>query len=176
MPTILACFGITLLAFLVAGCQTTGDVNRNPALLETDRAAVGRVLDDLHEFASRADEARYFALFAPDAVFLGTDATERWSLQQFRDYAHPIFSQGRGWTYASKQRSIGFGPDGRTAWFDESLVNAKLGECRGSGALVRNDEGHWRIVQYNLTIPVPNDLADEFVRRIREHAGQASAR
>jgi ketosteroid isomerase-like protein len=134
---------------------------------EADRANVDQVLDSLHDAAARADETRYFALFAPDAVFLGTDATERWSLEQFRAYAHPIFSQGRGWTYIVQQRYTSFGPGGRTAWFDESLTNAKLGLCRGSGALVKGDDGEWRIVQYNLTIPVPNDLAEEVVKMIR---------
>ena len=59
--------------------------------------------------------------------------------------------------------------DGRTAWFDELLDNAKYGECRGSGILQRYGE-EWKIEQYNLTIPMPNDLAAEFVARIREHA------
>jgi hypothetical protein len=29
-------------------------------------------------------------------------------------------------------------------------------------------DGQWRIKQYHLTIPVPNELADEVVKRIRE--------
>src|SRR6266545_7462239 len=41
--------------------------------LETAAAAM---LDDWHAAAAAADEARYFAHFATDAVFLGTDATE----------------------------------------------------------------------------------------------------
>jgi len=136
--------------------------------MKDQRNQVDRVLDELHDAASKADGVRYFALFAPEAIFLGTDATERWTLDQFKAYARPPFAAGRGWTYAVQQRHVGFGPDGRTAWFDESLTNAKLGLCRGSGALVQSDSGAWQIVQYNLTIPVPNELADELVRRIRQ--------
>ena len=41
-------------------------------------AEIGRELDDFHDAAAHADEARYFGHFAAGAVFLGTDATERW--------------------------------------------------------------------------------------------------
>ena len=46
--------------------------------------------------AAHAHEPRYFAHFAPEAVFLGTDAAERWDLGAFRAYAHPHFAQGKG--------------------------------------------------------------------------------
>ena len=41
--------------------------------------AIAMVLDDWHAAAAAADEDRYFAHFAPDAIFLGTDASERWT-------------------------------------------------------------------------------------------------
>ena len=56
--------------------------------------------------------------------------------------------------------------DGRSAWFDERLDNASYGECRGSGVLQLRD-GAWLVEQYNLTIPVPNEIAMEVVDRIR---------
>ena len=51
----------------------------------------------------------------------------------------------------------------------ERLDNASLGETRGTGVLLLQ-EGHWRVAQYNLTIPIPNALAGEVVARIRESA------
>jgi hypothetical protein len=135
----------------------------NPKELE---AAAAKVLDELHAQASAADEERYFALFAKDGVFLGTDATERWTVEQFRAYAHPVFSQGKGWTYTVKTRNLAVDPSGAWAWFDELLENAKLGTCRGTGAL-RREAGGWKIVQYDLTIPIPNDLAEDFAARIK---------
>ncbi|MDH3731885.1 MAG: nuclear transport factor 2 family protein [Gemmatimonadota bacterium] len=144
-----------------------------PALLSgqsADEAAVSGVLDALHQAASDADFERYFGLYAEDFIFLGTDATERWDRAQFMEYARGPFSQGRGWTYTMTERHVYVAADGRTAWFDERLDNDNLGETRGSGALVKGDDG-WKITQYNLTIPVPNELAREFVARIREVAG-----
>ena len=133
----------------------------------TPKMAVNAVLDDLHDAASKADGARYFDHFLPDSVFLGTDATERWSKEQFQAYAKPHFAEGRGWTYNPGERHVTFSPAADVAWFDESLTNAKYGECRGSGVLLKTDRG-WKIAQYNLTVPVPNDLLEKVVEMIRE--------
>ncbi len=130
-------------------------------------AAVAAVLDELHAAASAADFERYFAVYADDAVFLGTDATERWPIDDFKEYARARFSEGRGWTYVVKERHVSLSEDGTTAWFDERLDNEHLGDTRGSGVLVRRD-GAWKVAQYNLTIPIPNELADEVVARVRE--------
>jgi len=140
-----------------------------PAPPSTETAAVAAVLDAFHAAAARADEGAYFALLAPNAVFLGTDATERWNKAAFRAFAHPYFAAGKGWTYTPRDRHVDLSPDGRVAWFDELLDNASYGECRGSGVLQRTGDG-WRIVQYNLAVPMPNALAKELVARIREAA------
>jgi len=132
-------------------------------------AEVAGVLDALHRAASEADFDAYFALYADEFVFLGTDATERWDRAQFMEYARDPFSRGRGWTYTPLERHVTLSADGSTAWFDERLENANLGETRGSGVLVRED-GAWKVAQYNLTIPIPNELAGEVVARIREHS------
>lgn len=133
------------------------------------RADVERVLDTLHDAASKADADRYWSVFGRDAIFLGTDATERWTIDEFRAYATPHFDRGTGWTYRVRKRHVSITDDGRTAWFDEDLVNAKYGTCRGTGVVVRRDGG-WRIVQYSLSIPVPNDLALDVVKMIRTSA------
>lgn len=135
--------------------------------------AVAAVLDALHANAARADEEAYFAQLAPHAIFLGTDATERWDKASFRSFAHPYFAQGKAWTFKPRDRHIYLSHDGRVAWFDELLDSATYGECRGSGVLEKTDGG-WKIAQYHLTIPMPNDLAKELVARIRE-AGKKAA-
>ena len=131
------------------------------------RQAVGAVLDAFHAAASRADETAYFDLLAENAVFLGTDSSERWDKEAFRAFAHPYFSQGKGWTFRPRDRHLQAARDGGVLWFDEKLDSDSYGECRGSGVVERQSDGRWRITQYNLTIPIPNDLAKEFVARIR---------
>lgn len=137
-----------------------------------ETAAVAAALDAFHAAAARADEEAYFALLASNAVFLGTDASERWDKAAFRAFAHPYFAAGKGWAFVPRDRHVDFSADGRVAWFDELLDSASYGECRGTGVLERG-EGGWRIPQYHLTIPMPNDLAKELVARIREAGKQA---
>lgn len=133
---------------------------------DAERTAAEAVLVDLHRLASEGDFDAYFTLFTPDAVFMGTDATERWSVDEFRGYA----AGSSGWTYLMTERHVFVDADASTAWFDERLENANYGETRGTGVLVNTDAG-WKIAQYNLTIPIPNALAREFAGRIREHTG-----
>lgn len=141
-----------------------------------DAVAINAALDGLHDAASRADGAAYFALFTPQARFIGTDATERWSLEQFRAYAMPYFSQGRGWTYHPRERVVSILPiECRcVASFDERLDNAAYGETRGSGVLIRTAEG-WKIDQYVLSFAVPNDVAKDVVAVIAAGAAPTDA-
>lgn len=132
-----------------------------------DEAAAGKILDDWHDAAAKADEGRYFGHFAPDAVFLGTDATERWDLAAFRAFAHPYFAKGKAWTFVPSGRHLAV--TGDWAVFDELLASESYGTCRGSGVL-HKIAGVWKIVQYDLSIPVPNALAKDVVAKIREAA------
>lgn len=145
------------------------DPARAGAPRDNDAEEAGKVLDDFHDAAAKADFNRYFGHMTPDAVFLGTDATERWDRKAFQAYCRPYFDKGQGWTYRPHDRHIVFGtPGSRTAWFDELLDNDNYGTCRGSGVLILGDDGRWRIAQYDLSMPVPNDLARDVVRLIRE--------
>jgi hypothetical protein len=122
------------------------------------RPDVAAVLDDFHDAAAKADEDRYFGHFAPDGVFLGTDATERWDVASFRAYAHPHFAKGKAWSFRGVRRRVIVRGD--TAWFEEDLETQNLGPARGSGVL-RFSEGRWLIEQYVLSITVPNERFKE---------------
>ena len=132
-----------------------------------DRTAVEAVLDTFHTAAAAADEERYAATLSSSMVFLGTAPGERWQAGEWRDFVHSYFSRGKGWSYEPSGRSVDFAEDGLTAWFDETVDNEHFGACRGTGVLTRHDDG-WRIEQYNLTIPIPDEIAVDVVARIRE--------
>jgi SnoaL-like domain len=127
------------------------------------------VLDDFHAAAAEANEERYLARWSPAGVFLGTDPDDRWAGDTFTDFVHASFSRGRGWTYVVESRSVDVAEDGRTAWFDERLLNDSYGVCRGTGVLQRRDDG-WKIEQYSLSVPIPDKIAGDVVARIRESA------
>lgn len=134
---------------------------------EEDAAAA--TVDRMHQAASEADGVRYFAQFTADARFIGTDATERWTLAEFRTLYEPYFASGRGWTYTPRERTVTLAPLACRciAWFDEVLDNDAYGVTRGSGVLRLTDEG-WKIEQYVLSFAVPNDVAREVTAAIRE--------
>ena len=133
---------------------------------QNDKELINKVLDDLHQYASEADGAKYFSLFDSDAVFFGTDATERWSINEFQEYALKRFENGTGWTYYLINRNIYLNNDKNTAWFDEELNNDKYGVFRGTGVLIKTNEG-WKISQYNLLLPIPNDLLIDYSKEIK---------
>lgn len=143
-----------------------------PAVAATQ--AVFARLDELHAAASSAFKVgpaafdRYFACFTPNAVFIGTDASERWTIDQFKAYTKPLFDQKKGWTYTPRPdaRHVDLAPDGQTAWFDELLDHAKYGTTRGTGVLIRSNDT-WLIAQYHLTIPIPNEQADRITKMIK---------
>lgn len=153
--------------FLVCAAMAFGP--RIGAAQDSDPVpAINATLDAFHHAASVADGTHYFALFARDGVFIGTDAAERWTVPEFRAYAEPYFSKGRGWTYVPRIRHVVIAdlPCRCVASFDELLDNSNYGTTRGTGTVVL-ENGTWKIAQYALTIPVPNDLARGIASQIK---------
>ena len=116
------------------------------------------LLNGLHQDAHEGNYETYFERYTSDAVFLGTDKTERWTIQEFKEYAKPAFADGHGWTYEVVERN--WEGSGDTRWFDEILFNEKYGHCRGTG-VVELINGEWKIAHYSLTLLIPNDIAAE---------------
>ena len=133
--------------------------------------AVESVLDNLHLYASEANGEKYFDLFAKNAVFFGTDISELWDKEAFQVYGMARFASGTGWTYFMKKRNVYFSDDGKTAWFDEILISKKYGEFRGTGVL-KIVSTEWKITQYNLLLPIPNDLMKKYAGEIKDYYKQ----
>jgi ketosteroid isomerase-like protein len=147
--------GCLAACLLIAGCAHGPPAHSGaPDATPAARDAIVAALDDFHDAAAKADEERYFAHFAPDAVFLGTDATERWDAPAFRAYAHPHFAKGKAWTFRGVRRRVSV--RGEVAWFEEDLETQNLGPARGSGVLTHRD-GRWLLEQYVLSVTVPNE-------------------
>ena len=138
------------------------------SLADDQRAAIDALIDGLHQDAHEGNFQTYFDRYTPDAVFLGTDKSERWTIDQFKVYAEPAFEDGHGWTYLVKERN--WEGDGNTRWFDEVLLNEKLGHCRGTG-VVELIDGEWKVAHYALTMLVPNDIAADIGTQTRKVDG-----
>ena len=132
---------------------------------DEQRGAIDALIDGLHQDAHEANFQTYFDRYSVDAIFLGTDKTERWTVEEFKAYAKPAFADGHGWTYTVVERN--WEGSGNIRWFDEILFNEKLGNCRGTG-VVKLIEGEWKIAHYALTMLVPNEIAAEVGSQTQE--------
>lgn len=129
---------------------------------------VENVLDRFHQAAAKADYNAYLGLLTEDAIYLGTDSSERWNKAEFAAFVAPYFNKGQGWLYQPIERSITVIEQNGIYFFDELLENKNYGRCRGSGVVVKTPAG-WKIKQYNLSIPVPNAIALDIVGKIKTH-------
>jgi hypothetical protein len=127
---------------------------------------INTFLNDWHAAAARADMQAYFDKIDEEGVYIGTDATEHWTKKAFYDWSKPYFDKGKAWSFNAIERNIAFSKDHSLAWFDEKL-EASYGMLRGSGVLkLRN--GEWKIMQYVLSLPVPNEKFKEILGVISE--------
>lgn len=148
--------------WLVAGCA----VQRASWVEVDERGRVSAEIDAWHAAAASGDFGAYFGRMTRDAVFLGTDAGERWTRAEFEAFARPYFNGVEAWTYRPRDRRLMFSADGRTGWFDELLDHDRYGELRGTGVVRRDERGAWRIAHYSLTFTVPNEVAGRVVEVI----------
>ena len=156
---------IGLLGACLSGCASTQ--SRITLYDDLDHLKVKLVLSTWHLDASQGNYESYFDAMSDDSVFLGTDASERWTKEEFMGYAREPFSDGNGWTYTQVESHIALDADGNTAWVDEILKNEKYGILRGTSVL-RKVNDRWKIEHYSLTFLVPNEKAGEVVEVIAE--------
>lgn len=165
---------LVLFTLVSTGCAThTVSINaqprrdyREPPL--PDAEVVSRMVENWHLAAANGNYKEYFDRMTPRAVFIGTDATERWVGREFQDFARPYFDGVEAWTYEATSRNVYVAQQGRTAWFDELLDSASYGTARGSGVAIKGGDGRWRIAHYTLHFPIPNDLAGDITQQIAD--------
>lgn len=128
----------------------------------TEEEKIGKILDNWHKAAAKANFNDYFDDLTDDSVYMGTDATERWSKTDFQAFAKPYFDKGKAWSFTAMKRNVSFSDDKKLVWFDE-LLDTQMKICRGSGVLVKID-GQWKIKQYVLSMTIPNENVDEVIK------------
>jgi SnoaL-like domain len=122
---------------------------------------INKFIDNWHQAAGRADATVFFGGMDEQAVYIGTDATERWTKTEFVLFAKPYFDKGKAWDFKPYDRELHVTSDAKMVWFSE-LLSTWMGVCRGSGILAMTPQG-WKIQQYHLSVTVPNDLIRDFI-------------
>ncbi|MCL6274553.1 nuclear transport factor 2 family protein [Muricauda sp. 2012CJ35-5] len=148
---------LTLTLLLLASVTVVG---------QNGKKAIDELLDAWHLAASKADFDGYFSKMTDDGVFIGTDATENWQNQEFREFSKPYFDRGRAWSFTAVERNIYLNDTNDLAWFDE-LLDTQMELCRGSGIL-KKENGQWKIAHYVLSIAVPNENVAELIQIKKE--------
>jgi len=143
---------ILTLSIFFGACQSKIDANTKDLDL---------ILDNWHLAATNADIDAYFSALSNDAIYIGTDASERWTKAEFHKFCAPHFEKGKAWDFKAFDRKIYFSEDGKTAWFNE-LLNTWMGVCRASGVLVHKN-GSWKISHYQLSVTVKNEHMKQFL-------------
>ena len=148
------------LTILFYACTSTE--KQAPAIDKAgEEKQINTTLDSFNRAAAKADYNAYFNFYTDDAIFTGTDATERWDKKAFMAWAKPIFDKGHAWDFTAIERHIYFDKTGKLAWFDE-LLNTQMKICRGSGVLLKQG-ADWKLQQYILSATVPNDKMDSVI-------------
>ena len=135
---------------------------KESCIFEIEQNAINQLIDDWHLAATNADSTSYFDLMTDNSIFIGTDKTEVWTKNQFLNFAAPYFAKGTAWDFKKISRNVYSSDFQELAWFDE-LIDTWMGPCRGSG-VVKKINGHWFIQHYVLSVTVPNDDVQEFLK------------
>ena len=151
-----ACF--LFLSFLgSAHAETSAELTRQ----------VNAFVDEWQDDAAHARMA-YFDKMAKDGVYIGTDRTELWKRDEFKAWAKKYFDRKSAWSFKATRRNVYASGDGSIIWFDELLDTPNMGPCMASGVIRKTAKG-FEIVHYQLSMAVPNELADQVTKLI---AGQ----
>ncbi len=129
---------------------------------------IDSALNQWHTAAEEADFDTYFGLMTTDAVFVGSDASEVWSFQEFKNFSQPYFEAGKAWTFKPVNRNVYTNEAQNMAWFDEVLNSEHMGLCRGSGVLIKTSDGKWKVKHFVLSVAVPNPLVSALVEQKRD--------
>ena len=144
-------------------------INKSPNKIidvDLEKSKIHVNLDLWHNAAAEANFDAYFNLMTSDGVFIGTDATENWQNNAFKNFSKPYFDKGKAWNFTPLQRNIYVSKDSEIAWFDE-LLDTQMGICRGSG-IMKVEDGQWKVSHYVLSITIPNDQVKQIVEIKKE--------
>jgi hypothetical protein len=153
---------IVIVLFFLFSCKAE---KKNNTIEEKQQIEI--VLNSWHKAVANYDFDTYFSYMTDNAVFIGTDASEYWKLEDFKTFCKPYFDKKKTWNFKPIKRNVYLDSLHLTAWFDE-ILDTKLGVCRGSGVLLNNGK-EWKIAHYVLSLTIPNENIDKVILLNKEH-------
>ncbi len=140
------------------------DTRRTQNCISDPENDIHNLIDNWHNAAAIADESIFFGSMTDEGVYIGTDATERWTRDEMYALLTKYFERDSAWDFKTTERNVVLTGAGDIAYFDE-LLDTWMGVCRSSG-VVQLINGQWKIAHYHLSIAVPNDQVDGYLKLI----------
>ena len=159
---------VFVVLFLVGFHRSTIDVTRAQDAKATDQAkkSIEKLLVRCRAAAAKADGKEYFACFDTEGIFFGTDPTERFTFPELKAFLGPYFEKGTGWKREVSDRHVYVGSNNQIGWFEEK--SKRLDVTMRTTGVVRKTAKGWKIVQYNTSITVPNEIYPQIEELVRE--------
>ncbi|MDG1721227.1 MAG: nuclear transport factor 2 family protein [Bacteroidia bacterium] len=154
-------YSIFIFLIVLGSCSNSLQNNKLDDLEDT----IHKLIDQWHRDAANADLNAYVGFMDSACIYVGTDATEKWSKDEFGEFCKPYFDKKKTWDFKSHDRTINISSDQNTAWFYE-ILQTHMGTCRGSGTLeYKNNQ--WKLQQYILSLAIPNEDMNEVKQVVR---------
>lgn len=138
------------------------DTRRRSNCVKKPKDDINELMDNWHKAAATADEDVFFGSMTEDGIYIGTDASERWLRDELKEWSKKYFDRESAWDFKPTERIVTVSQDGTMAWFDE-LLDTWMGTCRSSGVVVLTENG-WKIKHYHLSIAVPNEVVQDYLK------------
>ncbi len=131
---------------------------------------INTLVNGWHHAAAVADEDVFFGFMSDDAVYLGTDESERWTKAAFIQWSKKYFDKKSAWDFKPLSRNIYFSEDKKIAWWDEKL-DTWMGVCAGAGIATLTKSG-WKIRHYQLAMMIPNDKVKSVLEVLKKDSSK----
>ena len=131
------------------------------------KVSITELLNSYRQAAADADGEAFFGCLDPDGIFFGTDEKERFTFDQLKATFMPYFKQGIGWKREVLDRRVYVGPGNNIGWFEERSSRQGLGPMRTTGVVLKKGN-EWKIVQYNTSFAIPNEIATDVAALIEK--------
>jgi hypothetical protein len=159
-----------ILAICMFAASLTASAQQADAALTS---AVNKFMDGWYDDAAHSRQA-HFDKLAADAVVVGTDEHERWSKDEFKASVKKHFERKSAFNFKSLQRHVYASQDGSLVWLDELLDTKEFGLCKSSAVLRKTSKG-FEIVHYELAYVVPNKVAGQVMKLVKDAEAKPQA-
>lgn len=130
------------------------------AMPEEQIVSLNQFMDSWHLAAAEANAEDFFGSMREDAIYIGTDKTERWLRDDLRKWSAKAFERESAWTFVASERNWQVHLDQQFAICDE-LLTTWMGPCRATAVITWGKEG-WKIIHYQLSVTIDNEKIESF--------------